>query len=58
MLAVYDSELFTNNYTNNFYFKRRLILNVKRQTTLKLYFINFFNFTLLDFFKIKLDKMH
>ena len=36
MLAVYDSELITNNYTDNFYFQS-LILNVKRQTTLKLY---------------------
>ena len=37
MLAVNDSELITNNYTDNFYYQSRLILNVKRQTTLKLY---------------------
>ena len=37
MLAVYDSELNNNNYTNNLQFLRRLILNVKRQTTSKLY---------------------
>ena len=41
MLAVYDSELVTNNYTNNFYFQRRPILNVKRLTTLKMYIVNF-----------------
>ena len=34
-LAVYDSELITNNYTDRFYYQSRLILNVKRQTTLK-----------------------
>ena len=37
MLAVYDSELITNNYTDNFCFQRRPILNVKSQTTLKQY---------------------
>ena len=37
MLAVYDSELITNNYADKLYIKRKLILNVKRQTTFKLY---------------------
>ena len=57
MLAVYDCELITNNYTDNFYFQRRLILNVKRQTVLKLYFINF-NKLLINqtFIKLNLKK--
>ena len=55
MLAVYDSELFTNNYTYNLYFLRRF--ECQRQTTLKLYFINF-NMILLNqtFIKLNLTK--
>ena len=41
MLAVYDSVLFTINSTNKFYFQIRLILNVKRQTTLKIHLKDF-----------------
>ena len=57
MLAVYDCELITNNYTDNFYFQRKLILNIKRQTTLKLYFIDF-NKLLINctFIKFNLTK--
>ena len=41
MLAVYDNKLISNNYSYKFYFLKRPILIVKRQTTLNLYFIDF-----------------
>ena len=57
MLAVYDSVLFTINSTNKFYFQIRLILNVKRQTTLKIH-LKDFNMILHNqtFMKLNLTK--